>query len=151
MTRLLFLTLLFSFSSLYLHAQTTYGMVNAASSEREAITTGQLLDKLQKSSVEKVVVRGEISEVSQLDGSWMKLKNDGAYDIVVIFIEHAFVVPKDLAGKKVMVYGSAAMKAVSIEDLKQQARDLGKSDAEIASIKKSKVQARINAVGVKVE
>jgi hypothetical protein len=150
MTKLLFLTFLFSFTSLSLNAQTNYGMVSASTSDRP-ITTGELLEKLQKKPIEKIIVRGRIAEVCQREGCWMKLKSDGANDIIVTFIDHTFVVPKDIAGKMATVYGSAAMKAVSVEDLKEQAKDAERSEAEIASIKKSKVQARINAVGVKVE
>src|SRR6478752_5875780 len=111
-----FLLLVFGFSALTLQAQTRYGK---SFESKGAITTESLSDKLaKKSTIENVVVRGEIAEVCQAEGCWVKLKNPGSPDIMVKFKDHAFLVPKDIAGKQMVVYGKASLKKVSVAEQK---------------------------------
>lgn len=145
----LFLLFAFGFSALALQAQTRYGK---SFESKDAITVQTLSNKLEKKSpIENVVVRGEIAEVCQAEGCWVKLKNPGAADIMVKFKDHAFLVPKDIAGKQMIVYGKAGVKKVSVAEQKHLAEDAGMSEKEIAAITQEKVQARIDAVGVVVE
>lgn len=144
-----FLLLAFGISAFTMQAQTRYGK-NFESTD--AITPQSLSGKLEKkSSIDDVVVRGEISEVCQAEGCWVKLKNPGSPDIMVKFKDHAFLVPKDIAGKQMVVYGKASMKKVSVAEQKHLLEDAGKSEKEIAAITQEKVQMRIDAVGVMVE
>lgn len=143
------LLLIFVFSALALQAQTRYGK---SFESKDAVSAEAITKKLaKKSPIENVVVRGEISEVCQAEGCWIKLKNPGSQDLMVKFKDHAFLVPKDIAGKQVVVYGQASMKKVSVDEQKHLAEDAGKSEKEIAAITNEKVQTRIDAVGIVVE
>jgi hypothetical protein len=118
----------------------------------KAVAATELSTKIGKDSkLENVVVVGEISEVCQAEGCWMKLKNEAGENIFVKFKDHAFLIPKDLAGHKAYVQGKASRKTVSVEDQKHYAEDAGKSDEEIARITEPKVELRIDATGVIIE
>ena len=104
-----------------------------------------------KDKMEAVVVRGEIAEVCQAEGCWMKLKNPEGQDIFVKFKDHAFLIPKDLAGHSAVVYGTAIRKTVSVEDQRHYAEDAGKTKEELAAITEPKVELRIDATGVVIE
>jgi hypothetical protein len=104
-----------------------------------------------KDKVENVVISGEISQVCQAEGCWMKMKNAAGEDIFVKFKDHAFLIPKDLAGHKAYVSGTAVRKTVSVEDQKHYAEDAGKSEEDIAKIAEPKVELRVDATGVVIE
>jgi len=101
--------------------------------------------------MENVVITGEISQVCQAEGCWMKMKNETGADIFVKFVDHAFLIPKDLAGRKAWVNGRAVRKTVSVEDQKHYAEDEGLSADEIAKITTPKVELRVDATGVIIE
>lgn len=98
-----------------------------------------------------VVLNGEISQVCQAEGCWMKMKNEAGDDIFVKFKDHSFVIPKDLAGHKAFVNGTAIRKTVSIEEQKHLAEDAGKSEDEIAKITAPRVELRVEATGVVID
>jgi hypothetical protein len=104
-----------------------------------------------KEKMENVVVEGEISEVCQAEGCWMKLKNNAGENVFIKFKDHAFLIPKDLAGHNAYVSGTASRKTVSVEDQKHYAEDAGKTDEEIAKITQPKVELRVDATGVIIE
>ena len=104
-----------------------------------------------KGKMENVVVVGEISEVCQAEGCWMKMENGDGQPVFVKFKDHAFLIPKDLAGHKAYVNGTASMKTVSVEDQRHYAEDAGKTDDEIAKITEPKVELRVDATGVIIE
>jgi hypothetical protein len=104
-----------------------------------------------KKDMDNVVISGEISEVCQAEGCWMKMKNEAGADIFVKFKDHAFLIPKDLAGHKAYVSGKAVKKIVSVADQKHYAEDAGKSADEIAQITQPKEELRVDATGVVIE
>jgi len=78
----------------------------------------------------------------------MKL-NDGD-DMRVTFKDYKIFVPKDLAGKEVILDGFAYADTTSVEDQRHYAEDAGKSAAEIAKITTPKKQLAFEAKGVVV-
>ncbi len=121
----------------------------------EAIEVTELASKLKsKNKVENIAVTGTITEVCQKAGCWVKLENEGQDDVFVKFKEedgnHEMVVPKDIAGKTITVYGVASKKTTSVKDQKHYAEDAGASKEEIAKITKPKEELRIDAVGAVV-
>ncbi|HRO44013.1 MAG TPA: DUF4920 domain-containing protein [Flavipsychrobacter sp.] len=104
-----------------------------------------------KDKLENVVISGEIAQVCQAEGCWMKLKNETGADIFVKFKDHSFMIPKDLAGRKAYVNGTAIRKTVSVEDQKHYAEDEGLAPEEIAKITQPKVELRVDATGVVIE
>lgn len=115
-------------------------------------TPEQLMETLAvKPTVNNVVVEGEIAQVCQAEGCWLKMKNNAGENIMVKFKNHSFVIPKDLAGKTVTVYGTASKKTVSVAERKHMAEDAGASDADIAAITSPKDEVRIEATGVLIK
>ena len=113
-----------------------------------AMTVEELTATLGDDKLEQVVIYGEITQVCQAQGCWLKLKGLEGNDLFVKFRDHAFLVPKDLAGKKAWVFGDALKKIVSVEAQQHYAEDEGKASDEIATITKEKDELRIDAVGV---
>ncbi len=56
-------------------------------------------------SGQEILVSAKVTEVCQNMGCWLSLPVDNGEDQIIRFKDHAFVVPKDLAGKTVRVQG----------------------------------------------
>ncbi|MBP7822176.1 MAG: DUF4920 domain-containing protein, partial [Saprospiraceae bacterium] len=95
-------------------------------------------------------MKGTVEAVCQAKGCWMSLKSasDPSKLILVKFKDYAFFMPKDIAGKTVVVQGSAYKEVTSIEELKHYAEDEGKSKKEIDAIKSPKEEYKFMAEGV---
>lgn len=118
----------------------------------KAIAVTELSQKMgDQSKLENIVLVGEISEVCQAEGCWMKMKNETGEDVFIKFKDHAFLIPKDLAGHKAFVHGNAIKKTVSIEEQKHFAEDAEKSEEEIAKITQAKEELRVDGIGVIIE
>src|SRR5690349_736615 len=109
----LFVTALCMSAAAPAYARKAYGKAFKAKSVQ---TPEQLVKKMEsQSEIPGVVVKGRIAQVCQAEGCWMKLKNSAGEDILVKFKDHAFLIPKDLAGKNTVVYGTAVKKTISVE------------------------------------
>ncbi|WP_318344573.1 DUF4920 domain-containing protein [Flagellimonas baculiformis] len=93
-------------------------------------------------------VMGEVTEVCQAKGCWMKVKLDSEDEVFVRFKDYGFFVPKDAAGKKVVMNGAAFLEEMSVEDQKHYAEDEGASEDELAQITAPKRTLRFEADGV---
>ena len=71
-----------------------------------------------------VAVRGPAAEVCQSKGCWMVLA-DGARSIRVTFQDYGFFVPKDIAGKTVVVEGVLSRRPLSVDEAKHYAEESG--------------------------
>ncbi len=69
----------------------------------------------------------------------------------VTFKDYGFFVPKDIAGKTVVVEGVAQKKTTPVSELRHYAEDAGKSKAEIAQITDPKNELAFVADGVIVK
>jgi hypothetical protein len=78
----------------------------------------------------------------------MYLELPNGETMFVNFKDYEFFMPKDLAGKKVVLDGFAERKETSVEDLKHFAEDAKKSAEEIAKITKPKKEIVFEAKGV---
>ncbi len=68
----------------------------------------------------------------------------------VTFKDYAFFMPKDLAGKRVVVDGIAYISETSVEELRHYAEDAGKAPDEIAGITEPLRELAFEAAGVLV-
>jgi len=142
------LLLTFSLSSLA-QSGTLYGKKFKT---KDAIAASDLASKMgDKTNLDNVVVMGEITEVCQTMGCWIKLKNEGGDDVFIKFKDHSFLIPKDISGRKAYVSGNAVKKTVSVSELRHYAEDAGKSDEEIEKITEPKTEVRVVATGVIIE
>jgi len=126
---------------------TAYGKTFTA---KDPKTPEEVVSSLgDKATVSNITVKGEISEVCQAEGCWMKLKSSNG-NLLVKFKDHSFLVPKDLAGKTAVVYGTAMKKTVSVKERQHMAEDAGATKEEIAAITTPKDEVRIEATGIVV-
>ncbi|MCP4975762.1 MAG: DUF4920 domain-containing protein [Maribacter sp.] len=89
-----------------------------------------------------------VKEVCQAKGCWMKVVLDGSEEAMVRFKDYGFFMPKDIAGKEVIINGNAFVEEMSVEDQKHYAEDGGKSKDEIARITEPKKTFGFEADGV---
>lgn len=103
-----------------------------------------------KDSLQTQVV-GEIKEVCQAKGCWMKVQLGSNEEVFVRFKDYGFFVPKDAAGKRVVMNGAAFFEEMSVEDQRHYAEDEGASEDELALITSPKKTLRFEADGVLIE
>jgi hypothetical protein len=96
----------------------------------------------------KVKIYAPVEAVCQKKGCWMDLKTAEGEPVRVTFKDYAFFVPKDAAGKEAIVDGFARIEETSVADLKEYAKDAGKSKEEIAAIKEPQKELVFEASGV---
>lgn len=68
-------------------------------------------------------VEGKIVEVCQKKGCWMELQLDNSETMRVTFKDYAFFIPKDAAGKTVIMEGYAYNDTTSVQMLRHYAED----------------------------
>ncbi|AUP81022.1 DUF4920 domain-containing protein [Flavivirga eckloniae] len=90
----------------------------------------------------------KVNSVCQTKGCWMRLSLEDGNEVMVKFKDYGFFVPKDIAGKEVIVNGRAYVKEVPIDELKHYAADAGKSEEDIATITEPKRTFSFEADGV---
>lgn len=80
-------------------------------------------------------VQAEVSSVCQMKGCWLNLVLVNGEEVLVTFKDYSFFVPKDIAGKLVVINGVAQVTEISEEDQKHFARDAGQTEKEVNKIK----------------
>jgi hypothetical protein len=113
-----------------------------------AVSMTEMVAKLQGVDSVQVKVKGKVESVCQVKGCWVNLHDDQAGDVFVKFKDYGFFLPKDIAGREVVMEGFAFRETTSVEDLKHYAEDEGKSKEEIDSITKPKEELKFLASGV---
>lgn len=117
-----------------------------------AIPVSQMLNDISgQDSIDEVVVEGELTEVCQKMGCWVKLKNEQGDDIFVKFRDHEFFAPKDAAGSHVYIKGKAMREVTPVDELQHYAEDAGESEEVIAAITEPKEEIKIDATGIIIE
>lgn len=116
-----------------------------------AISDAAMFEKfntLSSSDTLSTKFSAKVLEVCQAKGCWMRLELDNGEEAMVKFKDYGFFVPKDIAGKEVVVNGNAFVNEMSIEEQKHYAKDGGKSDEDIAKITEPKKTYGFLADGV---
>jgi hypothetical protein len=90
----------------------------------------------------------KVDEVCQAKGCWMRLDLGNDEQVMVKFKDYGFFMPKNIAGKEVIVNGKAFVSEVSVEEQRHYAEDAGKSEDEIAAITEVKRTYTFEADGV---
>lgn len=107
-----------------------------------------LYEGIKPSDTIRAQMLGEIKEVCQNKGCWMKVALAPDREVFVRFKDYGFFVPKDAAGKKVVMNGLAFLEEMSVEDQRHYAEDDGATKEEIAQITAPKRTYRFEADGV---
>ncbi|MCB0423880.1 MAG: DUF4920 domain-containing protein [Mangrovimonas sp.] len=92
-----------------------------------------------------------VNEVCQAKGCWMTLKLEDSSEVLVKFKDYGFFVPKNIAGKEVVVNGKAFVSETSVAELRHYAEDAGKTAEEIAAITEPERTFSFEADGVLVK
>ena len=98
--------------------ETVYGRPRALTTA--PLTVGQASSEANVGQT--LAVKGPAAEVCQNKGCWMVL-TEGPRSIRVTFQDYAFFVPKDLAGKTVVVEGVLSRKLLSADEAKHYAEE----------------------------
>ncbi len=109
----------------------------------------QMLKRMQGKEKMDAKVRGTVESVCQAKGCWMNIisANNGE-KMMVRFKDYGFFMPKDIAGREVIVNGYAFYEVTSVEELRHYAEDAGKTQAEIALITQPAKKLNFLASGV---
>ncbi|MGY8885922.1 MAG: DUF4920 domain-containing protein [Flavobacteriales bacterium] len=94
-----------------------------------------------------VKFKSEVNSVCQSKGCWMRM-DMGEEEAMVKFKDYGFFMPKDIAGREVIVDGFAFIEEVSVEDQRHFAEDAGKPLDEIAAITEPKRTLSFTSSGV---
>lgn len=117
---------------------------------KKAISYDQMLKQIQGQEKINVKVRGTVENVCQAKGCWMNLvsENANADKMMVQFKDYGFFMPKDIAGREVIVDGYAYYEVTPVDELRHYAEDAGKSPEEIAKITEPLKKLKFMAHGV---
>ena len=116
-----------------------------------ALSLAEVSTQLDSLNSVTVVMRAKVSEVCQAKGCWMNLVNaseSAQVEMFVQFKDYGFFMPKDLAGKEVIVEGKAYKESTTVEELRHYAEDAGKTAEEIAAITEPQMEKKFLATGV---
>lgn len=105
--------------------------------DQGAISKEELLEKyksMKEADTLQVKVASKIVDVCQKKGCWMNLELGDNSNAFVKFKDYGFFMPLNASGSDVVVNGKAFLELTSIDDLKEYAKDAGKSQAAIDSI-----------------
>jgi hypothetical protein len=114
-----------------------YAKFGDSISAEGAITKEDLLAKyktMKPTDTLNVKVAAKITEVCQKKGCWMNLDLGEGKSAFVKFKDYGFFMPLNAANSEAIVNGKAFIEVTSIDDLKEYAKDAGKSNAAIDSI-----------------
>jgi len=96
------------------------------------------------------ILDGEITSVCQAKGCWMKMDVEGM-DMLVRFRDYGYFAPMNSAGHKATVKGTFYVDSVSVNQLKEYARDAEKTEEEIDAITEHEMRYSFMADGIVIE
>ena len=145
MRNILFFLTLFTATAAF--GQSTYGDKTTVDG---AIPASAITSKMQGHRSLAVKLKGIVTSVCQKEGCWLLLDIGGEKMMRVRFKDHAFVVPKNISGKTVVLDGRAYTSTTSVDMLRHYAMDAGKSMDEIEKITVPEVNLNYEARSVVV-
>ena len=130
--------------------KTTSQEFGEAITSKGAIPYEKMLDRVDGVDSMQVKVVGEVAAVCQMKGCWLNMTTGdaGQPEMMVKFKDYGFFVPKDIAGRKVVLDGYAYRQVTSVEELRHYAEDAGKSQEEINAITQPQEKLQFLASGV---
>jgi hypothetical protein len=116
----------------------------------DAVPSTELLAFMDGRDSVEAKVSGEVAEVCQKKGCWMSVEVDNGESMHVSY-NYEFLLPKNCAGKEMVMTGYAYFDTIPVKHLKHLAEDAGKSEAEIAAITEPKPSLSFLATGVMIK
>ena len=114
--------------------------------EGDAVAVADLLATPTDYVGEPMRVKGEVVSVCQAKGCWVRIGGE-EQNLFVQFKDYGFFLPKDCAGKEVVLEGVTRVDETSVEMRKHLLEDAGKHD-EAEQITEPLVEAKFTAHGV---
>jgi hypothetical protein len=116
----------------------------------EYISLDELWPMMEGQDTVETALKASVAEVCQKKGCWMNLVQTAESEetIMVQFKDYGFFMPKDIAGREVIVEGIAYRQITPVDELKHYAEDAGKSQEEIDAITEPQEETRFLASGV---
>lgn len=118
--------------------QEKYASFGAKISKDSTISKEELFAKyaaLNEGDTVDVKFTSKINDVCQKKGCWMNVDLVKDEKVFVKFKDYGFFMPLNAKNEDVIVNGKAFISVESVEELKHYAKDAGKSQASIDSIK----------------
>ncbi|WP_347372919.1 DUF4920 domain-containing protein [Aequorivita sp. Q41] len=128
----------------------TYQSFGDEISDEDVISYTEMMEKykeMKPGDTLTVKFTALVKEVCQKKGCWMNL-DMGEEEAMVRFKDYAFFMPKDIAGKEIIVNGKAYTEEMNVEDQRHYAEDGGATPEEIAAITEPKRTLAFEADGV---
>lgn len=122
--------------------------------DENVMPTNEIVEKYQSMKVGDTMnakTTAKVIEVCQAKGCWMTLNLGNGEEAMVKFKDYAFFMPKDIAGKEVILNGKAYVNEVPVEEQRHYAEDAGKSKEEVAAITEPKKTYSFEADGVLIK
>lgn len=118
--------------------------------DQGSIAFDHALEKLQGDDSLKMKISAKVTEVCQAKGCWMNVvaENGKEKSMFVKFKDYGFFMPKDCAGKTVVMEGMAYKEVTPVDELRHYASDKGASKEEIEKIIEPKEELKFMASGV---
>jgi hypothetical protein len=135
-------------------AAIAYTAVGLQINDAYALSSEQMSDNFEGLKVGDTLntkMVAKVDAVCQAKGCWMTLNLENGNQVMVKFKDYGLFVPKDIAGKEVIVNGLAFVEEVSVDEQRHYAEDAGKSAEEIAAITTPKKTFSFEADGVLIK
>lgn len=120
----------------------------AAFTDAKAVPLADVIADAAKYADKTIKVEGTIDDVCQERGCWLVV-TDGKHSMRVTFKDYGFFVPKDSAGKKVVLEGVVAKKTISEDHARHYAEE-SKGKVDPNTIKGPQEVITMVATGVRI-
>lgn len=116
-----------------------------------AINAAMLTSSFGEGDSAELIISGTIAASCKHSGCWMDLDMENGETIHVTFLDEAFTIPLDAAGKNAVAKGFAIREMIPVETLQNFARDEGKSEEEVMAITEPAWKYSFISTGVVIE
>ena len=116
---------------------------------KKVVSYDQMLKLIDGKEKIELKVRGTVEDVCQAKGCWMNIVSSKTEEkMMVQFKDYGFFMPKDIAGREVIIDGYAYYEVTPVDELRHYAEDAGKTPEEIALITEPSKKLKFLASGV---
>ena len=117
--------------------------------DAKKVALKDVMASAEKFAITPIKVEGEIKDVCQNKGCWLVL-TDGKNAMRITFKDYGFFVPKDSAGKKVVLEGIVEKKTID-EDAARHYAEESKNKTDVSKIKGPQEVVTMVASGVEIK
>lgn len=112
------------------------------------MTVAALTTLMQTTNEAQVVVEGTVNGVCKSEGCWLTLENKSGEELFIEIKDKAFHLPFNVEGKHAIVKGVVTKSQISVAELQAEAKEEGKSEAEIQAITAPKEEITMETTGL---